>query len=378
VSPPTLGPSSHSVARVGLPRISAGFAAIHAVQALFAVFIPDLAYRAALISVDAASALIFAVVAFMTATHRLPGWRRDAAAATVPIIAAAVTTVRVELLTASWPAVELVMAVAAAIVVSARSWFWSVIGACGALWAGCVVAVAIHSGLTVLDAAIWTNVAMLMAVAAGLALAARRARTDAGIALVEANRQLMEQAVKDPLTGVGNRKGLELVARPMIDLARRQGQAVHCLVLDIDTLRDVKADHGIREGDEVLLAVAEALRSATRATDVVARIGGDEFAMLGPGTGTSPLEMERRVRAHLAAVPALPRSSWQGKVSAGSATLVPWDAGDLESLLARAEQDLALRRSLKRRAAARMASDGEPEPEAPAEAAKPGHGKTPD
>jgi hypothetical protein len=79
--------------------------------------------------------------------------------------------------------------------------------------------------------------------------------------------------------------------------------------------------------------------------------------MIGPGTGTSPLEMERRVRAHLSALPALPRSSWQGKVSAGSATLVPWDSGDLEGLLERAEQDLALRRSLKRRAAARIQAE---------------------
>jgi len=71
--------------------------------------------------------------------------------------------------------------------------------------------------------------------------------------------------------------------------------------------------------------------------------------------------MERRVRTHLAALPALPRSAWQGKVSAGSATLVPWDSGDLDELLQRAEQDLALRRSLKRRAAARMQADDEAE-----------------
>ena len=362
VTPATLGPSSHSVARLGLPRLCAGFGLIHAVQAGFAGFLPDLSYRTALITVDAVCAAIFTLVAFMTSTQRLPGWRRDAAAATVPIIAAAAATARVELLNASWPAVELVLAVGVASVVSARSWFLSVVGACTALWTGCVLSMVIQGGLTLLDVAIWINLALLMALAGGLAMAVRRARTESAIALVDAHRQLLEQAVKDPLTGVANRKGLELVARPMIDLARRQGQAVHCLVLDIDTLRDVKADHGIREGDEVLMAMAEALRSATRGTDVVARLGGDEFAMLGPGTGTSPLEMERRVRAHLGTIPALPRSSWQGKVSAGSATLVPWDPGDLDSLLERAEQDLALRRSLKRRAAARMrADDGDAE-----------------
>jgi hypothetical protein len=67
--------------------------------------------------------------------------------------------------------------------------------------------------------------------------------------------------------------------------------------------------------------------------------------------------MERRIRAHLSTAVNLPRASWQGRVSAGAATLVPWDGDDLNGLLERAEQDLALRRSLKRRAAARMRED---------------------
>jgi diguanylate cyclase (GGDEF)-like protein len=146
----------------------------------------------------------------------------------------------------------------------------------------------------------------------------------------------------------------------MIDLARRQGQAVHCLIVDVDTLRGINEEHGTQSGDDVLKAVAEAMGVATRTTDIVARSGGDEFVVLGPGTGTSPLEMERRIRAHLTAAPNLPRASWQGRVSAGSATLVPWDGDDLAGLLVRAEQDLALRRSLKRRAAARIKDDPDP------------------
>jgi diguanylate cyclase (GGDEF)-like protein len=231
------------------------------------------------------------------------------------------------------------------------------LGSCGLLWAGCVIAAALRSGFDLDKAAIWLNIGLLVAAAGALATAVRRARTAAAIALVAANHELLEHSVRDALTGVANRKGMELVARPMIDLARRQGQAVHCLVVDVDTLRGINEDHGIRGGDEVLLAVAEAMRAATRTTDIVARSGGDEFVVLGPGTGTSPLEMERRIRTHLSTAVDLPRSSWQGRVSAGSATLVPWDGDDLDGLLTRAEQDLALRRSLKRRAAARTQDD---------------------
>jgi diguanylate cyclase (GGDEF)-like protein len=90
------------------------------------------------------------------------------------------------------------------------------------------------------------------------------------------------------------------------------------------------------------------LVASIRATDVVARWAGDQFVVLGPGTGTSPLEMERRVRGHLAVDPPAPADVWPAAVSIGSATLVPWDDGNLDSLLSRAEEDMQLRRSLRR------------------------------
>ena len=145
----------------------------------------------------------------------------------------------------------------------------------------------------------------------------------------------------------------------MIEHARRDGQAVHCLMIDIDGLRGVNEHMGHRGGDEVLLAVADALRGSTRSTDVVARWGEDQFAILGPGTGTSPLEMERRVRALVKASPPVPDDVWSGRVSIGSATLVPWDEGGLGSLLDRAEADMILRRSLRRRAAAAGGAGGD-------------------
>lgn len=357
-----LAPQAGDATSLGLPRLCAGFAAVHAVHAALAVLLVDLEYRAVLLVLDGGCAVVFAVLAFLASTRRLPGWRRETVAAMVPIVAAAAAATRTGLIHAYWPAAELVLAAAAACVVTSRHWFWSVVGACAALWAGCVVTAVLRGDVGTEQVAIWLNVGLLVAAAAALATAVRRARTANMVALVEANRQLLEHSVRDPLTGVANRKGLELVARPMIDLARRQGHAVHCLVVDVDTLRGINEQHGVREGDTVLLAVAEALKVATRTTDIVARWGGDEFALLGPGTGTSPLEVERRIRAHLSAAVSLPRASWQGRVSAGAATLVPWDADDLEGLLHRAEQDLALRRSLKRRAAARLDEDDEHAP----------------
>lgn len=355
-----LAPTADDPATVGLPRLCAGFAGIHAVLAVLALA-AEPGDRVSLVTVDGACAVLFAALAFMAATRRLPRWRRETTAAVVPMIAVLAATLRVGITGQPWPAAELVLAAGAACLVTARPLFWSVIGSCGIGWLVSAAADGVRGGAdqprTADFLTDWIQVGLLIAVASGLALAVRRSRTASAIALVEAHRNLLEQSVRDPLTGLANRKGLAMFARPMIDLARRQGEAVHCLVVDIDTLRDVNEDHGVREGDEVLLAVAAGLTIAVRTTDVIARWGGDEFVLLGPGTGVSPLEMERRIRVHLSQTEGLPKGSWQGRVSAGSATLVPWDGDDLDGLLHRAEQDLALRRSLKRRAAARMQAD---------------------
>jgi len=161
-------------------------------------------------------------------------------------------------------------------------------------------------------------------------------------------------AVQDALTQVANRSGLELVAAPMIEHARRSGQAVCCLYIDVDGLRAVNEAVGLAGGDAVLRDVAEVVSDSVRGTDVVARWSGDEFVVVGPGTGMSPLELERRVRARLITQPPVPTEVWNGRVSIGSATLVPWDEGDLASLVTKAELDMQMRRSLRRQSRDRL------------------------
>lgn len=195
---------------------------------------------------------------------------------------------------------------------------------------------------------VWGHAALALVAATVLAAGTRTLRATTIDTLIHVHQQADTETVRDPLTGTANRRGLEMVAIPMIENARRQGEAVHCLFIDLDAFRTVNETLGTSRGDGVLSAVAEALRASIRTTDVLARWAGDEFVIIGPGTGTSPLEMERRVRSRLAADPPVPLDVWKGRVSVGSATLVPWDDGDLHSLLRRADQDMALRRSLRR------------------------------
>jgi diguanylate cyclase (GGDEF)-like protein len=161
-----------------------------------------------------------------------------------------------------------------------------------------------------------------------------------------------DATVHDPLTGLANRRGLSMLGAQILETARRRGDAVYCMFLDVDGLARINTELGHSAGDDILLTVSEALARSTRATDAVARWGDDEFVVVGPGTGLAPLEMERRVRARCLESSPVPRDKWAARISAGGAVLEPWDDGDVESLLRQADREMQLRRALRREAAA--------------------------
>jgi diguanylate cyclase (GGDEF)-like protein len=161
-----------------------------------------------------------------------------------------------------------------------------------------------------------------------------------------------EATVEDALTGLANRKGLAMLAGPMLESARRRGDAAYCVFVDVDGLSQVNRERGKRAGDEVLLTVADALTKCTRGTDAVARWGDDEFVVFGPGTGLPPVEIERRVRAHCRETAEVDGTAAQPRISAGGAVLEPWDDGDVDSLLRQASREMHVRRALRREAAA--------------------------
>ncbi|HZX94591.1 MAG TPA: GGDEF domain-containing protein [Myxococcales bacterium] len=99
---------------------------------------------------------------------------------------------------------------------------------------------------------------------------------------VEVNyqRRLAEIALRDPLTGVYNRRHFGERLSAELAAARRYRRPVAVVLADIDHLGQVNELHGRPAGDEVLRAAALVLESLVRGGDVVARIGGDEFALL--------------------------------------------------------------------------------------------------
>ncbi|MGB8712680.1 MAG: GGDEF domain-containing protein [Onishia taeanensis] len=99
--------------------------------------------------------------------------------------------------------------------------------------------------------------------------------------LCAANRQLQEQAIKDPLTGLGNRRLLEQRLDIALPLSRRWMRAVSALVIDVDHFKEYNDLYGHQAGDECLVEIANVLRDTfRRETDIVVRLGGEEFLVV--------------------------------------------------------------------------------------------------
>ncbi len=113
--------------------------------------------------------------------------------------------------------------------------------------------------------------------------------------------RVAESALRDPLTGLLNRRFFDEAVETAYANARRAGTELSLIVLDLDRFSAVNNEHGHTVGDAVLRRVARAIKSAVREGDVVARYGGEEFVVIAPATnGEGGVEAAERIRAAVA------------------------------------------------------------------------------
>jgi diguanylate cyclase (GGDEF)-like protein len=98
---------------------------------------------------------------------------------------------------------------------------------------------------------------------------------------------LCEQATRDWLTGLYNRRYFEETLADHIESAKRYDRKLSLVIFDIDNFKTINDVNGHDEGDSALRHFSEILRVTARSADIICRIGGDEFAVILPETGSS-------------------------------------------------------------------------------------------
>ncbi len=154
------------------------------------------------------------------------------------------------------------------------------------------------------------------------------------LAMAQLQHELEMQSRTDALTGLLNRRALEQIGAAAIEQARRQSSALSLIILDLDRFKSINDEHGHDGGDVVLHHAARCLRDNLREVDHVARLGGEEFVAVLPGTSQArAAEVAENLRLSLARL-TVEHFSQEIRLSAsfGVSTMLPTDTSWFEIL----------------------------------------------
>jgi diguanylate cyclase (GGDEF)-like protein len=167
--------------------------------------------------------------------------------------------------------------------------------------------------------------------------------------LKRVERELQGSLLTDELTGLYNRRGLLTLGEHQVRLARRQQNGVHMLFADVDNLKTINDTFGHSAGDAVLRGTAKILKDTYRETDVVARVGGDEFVVLA--LATSPSDAEKtiaRLEKNLACFNSEGNGGCHLSVSYGLSSCGPKSYHPLDELISRADKAMCEQKKKKK------------------------------
>lgn len=155
--------------------------------------------------------------------------------------------------------------------------------------------------------------------------------------------ELCELSLKDPLTGLANRRHFRAVLEREIDRVTRSGEAALLLLADIDHFKQINNVHGHLAGDVVLQSVARTLSACLRPMDSLARYGGEEFAIVLPACqSTFGKVVAERIRRAVAQAPVRisPSVEVNITISIGGAFALQWVRSTSVLWTERADQQL--------------------------------------
>lgn len=144
-------------------------------------------------------------------------------------------------------------------------------------------------------------------------------------------------SITDELTGLNNRRGFLLLAEQQLKLAHRVKTSVCLLFIDLDGLKQVNDGLGHEMGDRLILDAAQVLQQTFRESDVLARFGGDEFAVFVPGC-TAGDDVVNRLEGSVQQFNRISERPYQVSMSIGLAACQVDRTTSLEQMLAQADQ----------------------------------------
>jgi diguanylate cyclase (GGDEF)-like protein len=155
-------------------------------------------------------------------------------------------------------------------------------------------------------------------------------------------------SLRDPLTGLANRRHFRSVVEREMDRVARSGESALMLMLDIDHFKQINDEHGHLAGDRVLQSVAQTLAHGIRPMDTLARYGGEEFAIVLPMCAAAfGQSVAERLRESIESTPIAisPVLSLQVTVSIGGAYALQWIRSTSALWAERADRQLYLAKS---------------------------------
>jgi diguanylate cyclase (GGDEF)-like protein/PAS domain S-box-containing protein len=162
--------------------------------------------------------------------------------------------------------------------------------------------------------------------------------------------QLRSLSFFDDLTGLYNRRGFFTFADEFLKLAKRQGQGLFMLYADVDNLKPTNDTLGHQAGDQALMDSAEIIKKTYRESDIVARIGGDEFAVIPIGTtGDNIDKLTSRLQENIEKHNLMRKRNYTLSMSFGVSYFDPMASCSIDDLVAHADERMYEQKRLKKK-----------------------------
>lgn len=164
-------------------------------------------------------------------------------------------------------------------------------------------------------------------------------------------KKLRTMSVTDELTGLLNRRGFNMLAGKQLAIAQREGRDVYILFADLDGLKAINDSHGHAAGDLAVTLVASAIKDTFRESDVMGRVGGDEFAvmMVSAGNGGDEDSSIERLDSAMREINDRSTLDFNLSVSSGISKAPAGNAESMEKLMSIADKRMYRRKQDKRR-----------------------------